>query len=1308
MNNTIPHFIADKYSEGVMAGEMKAVAMFMDISGFTSMTQTLVKNGREGNEVLGAILNRIFVPVIDAIYAAGGFVSVFAGDAVSAIFSYDEKTAADISIINSVRCAFEIKKIFEASGTQKTKFGVFDLTVKIGMSCGEVEWRVVENDIRNSYYFRGAPVSACAVCEHHCAPGEIVVDGYLFAELGAKINAREKLSGYYLLESDHSRARNFKKIDTVAEISPAIIEKFTPPSIMELKVRGEFRDIVSCFISFSQEGNIYESIGGLITLSHEYGGHLCSPDFGDKAGAVLVLFGAPSGREKLFERAALFAEKIVGSMKCGDLFPVRIGLTFGTAFAGFVGSEKRCEYTALGSVVNLSARMAAGAEWGEINLDAGFYEKTGGAFGTSAPVEMKFKGFEDKIRVYKLTGANENLREESRDSEFIGRRKEFSDLLKCLEPTGKGKFGGVIYVDGTAGSGKTRFVSELKRRLAGGDYNWFHMPCDGILRKSFNPLIHFFKNYFAQSTGIDKHSFEKKLEELAEKTTDRETAGELLRTASFLGALIGLEWKNSPFENADSRARYSNTMHAIKNLVKAECLIRPTVIQIEDGHWIDPDSIAFLRSFTRNAENLPLVIISECRHNDDGSNFSFGLKEVPEKRIQINCFDPGATKLFVESIIGRTREKNIPGKTIDFIAERSAGNPFYIEQITEYLKENKLIDENFDLVPGHFEIPAGISSIIVARLDRLAGELKEAARTASVLGHVFAVNVLLAMLNGLYAVDKPGFDKCLTEGEKQLLWETLSEVKYIFKHSLIRESIYSMQLKERLRILHRLAGETIEKLHGADLSQYYSELANHFENAENFDKAKKYLCLAGDLAAKNYQNESAAAYYERLLNILSREMPLAASGNKTSVNEIAARMEEVLFKLGNIFEVTGDWDRAGKAFGEALKISTRLRDKRLVAKNYLFVGVIHSSKGEFRQAMKYLCRSMKIFESLSDHRGISKVFGHMGYIYLSVCDFTRSIECFNRKLEICRRLKDRIGVSHAIGNLGIIHFRLGKNDLAMKCYKTQLRISEKLGEKRTISAAIGNIGTVHLVKGEYDEAMKCYDRQKKIAVELGNRTSVGVAVGNIGAICFMKGGYKRSLRYFEEHLKISREIGDKYGMAISTGNIGEVYRLLKDFAKSEEYLDDAIAVKKEINALYYLCNSLFSKAELYYDMKKVAESKKFCAEALKVAQEARNEEQVFKSKIFCAKLEFEFSDNAKRKRAAIDLLKKMLSGEKNIENIALLNFELFKMHSGEADATVRKLKLSYKKSALSLYKKLFAKTPNKEFRRRIKELELSF
>ena len=170
MENLIPRFIAEKFSEKVYDGQFSAATIFMDISGFTAMTQELMKEGKEGAEILVNIINTVFEPVIAVVYESGGFISTFAGDAFTAIFSDEARTD------RAVHCAMRINKLFHEIGEQKTRLGEFEFNVKLGISFGKVEWEIIGTETHKAYYFRGDAIDGCAYAEHHCQVNEIVLD----------------------------------------------------------------------------------------------------------------------------------------------------------------------------------------------------------------------------------------------------------------------------------------------------------------------------------------------------------------------------------------------------------------------------------------------------------------------------------------------------------------------------------------------------------------------------------------------------------------------------------------------------------------------------------------------------------------------------------------------------------------------------------------------------------------------------------------------------------------------------------------------------------------------------------------------------------------------------------------------------------------------------------------------------------------------------------------------------------------------------------------------------------------------------
>ncbi|MCP4230288.1 MAG: hypothetical protein GY771_09095, partial [bacterium] len=214
-----------------------------------------------------------------------------------------------------------------------------------------------------------------------------------------------------------------------------------------------------------------------------------------------------------------------------------------------------------------------------------------------------------------------------------------------------------------------------------------------------------------------------------------------------------------------------------------------------DIQWLDEASYEFFLALSRNIADFPIIIIASARYLDDGSKPILRLSnETPINRIELGDIPETSYELLIENRLGAKTS----GELISYIIERTEGNPFYIEQFCEYLYENRFIEEKdgeYELVKVDSDIPAGIKSILIARLDRLSRNLKELVHTASVLGREFDIEILSRMLKG-----EP-VRPVLREGVSEEIWTALSEIRYIFKHALLRDAAYEMQLEKRLRRL---------------------------------------------------------------------------------------------------------------------------------------------------------------------------------------------------------------------------------------------------------------------------------------------------------------------------------------------------------------------------------------------------------------------------------------------------------------------------------------------------------------------------
>ena len=190
-----------------------------------------------------------------------------------------------------------------------------------------------------------------------------------------------------VVSADESEIRNAEVSILFADISG-----FT--TVSETKKPEEVAEFLSHFFSCAVE-SIFS-----------YGGTL-DKFIGD---AVMAFFGAPIPQEDHADRAilaGLMLQRLVGDWNAerekGGLPPVRIrvGINSGPAVVGNVGTEKRVDYTVLGSAVNIASRLESGvAKPGQVVISQNTIDRTLGSFETEALGEFALKGLQQKMPVF--------------------------------------------------------------------------------------------------------------------------------------------------------------------------------------------------------------------------------------------------------------------------------------------------------------------------------------------------------------------------------------------------------------------------------------------------------------------------------------------------------------------------------------------------------------------------------------------------------------------------------------------------------------------------------------------------------------------------------------------------------------------------------------------------------------------------------------------------------------------------------------------------------------------------------------------
>ncbi len=1346
LKHLIPDFIAKKEKQNKRHGTFQAFTMFLDLSGFTNLTEHLFKEeGNEGAELMSEILNNIFSPLVDLVYEKGGFIPYYAGDAFTAVFPITEDSIAAEELANT---GLKIQKVFSEK-EEVINDKIFPIRLKIGMSFGTVEWGIVGKE-HKGYYFRGPAIDNSANSEHLAEVGDVIVDQYFvekcddedshftcvklkegfFKVIEAIPNPNLKLSPKEMLPMEHDD-----------------LEPFLPNNIIYYNNKGEFRETVSIFISFKniEDPNIFDEFATIVREQfYNFSGYFKEIDFGDKGGVIVGFFGAPVTYGDNAERALEF----ILSLK-QELSPVlkkyplsyKIGVTSGIVFTGIIGGDKRCQYAAVGNTVNLAARLMVYADWDEVLVDKNIQKEKGFLFRDKGSII--YKGFDGSIPTYVFQGRNEQ--EQFYAGKMVGRDDELEQLYTLTSNVFDNNQFSIGVVFGEAGIGKSRLLYELHQKLKEDGFgHWYVGQADQILQKPFNPFIYLFKNVFKQSPEQsyedNKASFEERFQAIIEQC--EEVKGEkpeiqvvikdLLRTQTVIAARLGLFYADSLWNQLDAKGRYQNTISAFINLLKAEAIINPYVLEIEDGHWFDNSTKALLSELILALQNYPVCLLITSRyHEEDGSKPIFFEKEVPTEtpysELDLNVLSPDAIESFAEAKLKGNITKDL--KTL--LVKTTNGNPFYTEQVLEYFSESGLLKEKegvWNVKDKNVKISGSINAVLMARIDRLSSLVRETVKAAAVIGREFEVQVLNeVMLKQEEFVKRNGNAQLLLQeqidtAEKSQIWKAVNELRYIFKHSLLREAVYDMQLRTRLRELHKYIAEAIENLYEEHIQERFADLAFHYEQANIKEKTAFYLEKAGDYSKDNFQNQRAIFYYDKLA------LHLKKYKNK-------APYVKALLKKAKIQILIGNWADSEEIIKKALSLAKNADSPLLLARLNNEFGYLLTLKGNYNDAEKYLSTAIDQFKNIKDTYGMSKVYGNMGNVFFRQGEYEKAKEYFKESLHLGQQT-DRVqnnyeivsnlglalmnqgnyeeaiatmqpnlekieqagnkqGVANVSIFLGIVFFEKGDNDQAMLHYQKGLKECEDLDNKFMMAIALGCMGKLLVKKGHFDTATELFDRDLKICRELGDKQGTSIALGLLGDLYLEKGDIDQAIQYLKEHLRLSEELNYQKGIASALGSMGDAYFYKEDYNEARRVYKRGMRICEEIDNKRLLIMLLMRMTELLLKTNgNPNEVRKLTKKGDVIAEEIGNEELIFLTSIKRAQVELHHGDPEMAYIVLQHLLKKSQTDEEKGEVLFVLATS---PHVSDRE--------KFKQQSLEVYKKLYAITPKYIYSKRIKTLD---
>ncbi|MDZ4182447.1 MAG: adenylate/guanylate cyclase domain-containing protein, partial [Candidatus Cloacimonadaceae bacterium] len=760
-----------------MCRKLFAGIIFVDISGFTRITELASAGGHYGVELVTQVVNRHFDSVSAIVKPRGGEICKFGGDACLILFPCFAGTPmpnlSEIRDLILAACA-------RSDAYFHRKFGI-NFSVHGALGAGEVDLNIVgRSEHHLDYYVSSEAVSSVYQLAEHALSGEILGDydpgdfvryqsSYVNLNLRTAPTADRFLPGSVKLKLQQDRAP--------AELrnSAVIFIKLTPKAGTDIRIQ-DYHDFYC-----KAQNIIYNHMGVINKI-----------DFTDKGYIMLALFGVPFVYANDIERAFIAARRI--SLIYSDSIAVQIGVTYSNIYCGIIGSAKRWEYGIIGNAVNISARLMSFAEAGDICLSREIVPRLEGMFETQFVASTSVKGISEPLDIYRLVKELPQrwaqYRNLYRDCELMVAKSQLNDLTKFLASPDAH----FCQISGPDGSGKSLIIWKICEHLMQADKP-FELVCADPHAK--NLRLEFFYISLRLHVGIEY--FRRQFDTIIGWCQSHEIHFE-----------PKLLWNNLFAPQGQSRQEaelVASILYDIVALIYQSC----PVLVIDNYDRFDPESRALILRLIRKFlhDGKKVLLSSGSMLTDIG--------DYPQSAIELGEYTPEQSRAF---ILGRI--PNISRKAAAELHRVSGGNPRFLYELVQHLiseftaGSDLITDQIIEEMRHHGLIPDSLENLFLADYEKLETDCQSLIKYASIYGRPFTVEELIRIFE---VQDPHAFLAALDRlCEMNILRPhgMIGDKLFDFANPLMQESIYRTILLSEKIDLHLSIARFYEALYTSE------------------------------------------------------------------------------------------------------------------------------------------------------------------------------------------------------------------------------------------------------------------------------------------------------------------------------------------------------------------------------------------------------------------------------------------------------------------------------------------------------------
>ena len=818
---------------------------------------------------------------------------------------------------------------------------------------------------------------------------------------------------------------------------------------------------------------------------------------------------------------------------------------------------------------------------------------------------------------------------------LVGRERELRELQFLLDFAFEGK-GRTAFVSGEAGTGKTRLINEFlnsaKRKR---DVIIISGWCLSDAGVPYFPFKEAFKAYFsASATGDNLANISQSVvARSAEAELNKDEVAELkawLYGPASSGAFTKLEglapqaWKDMTF------AAVTRTLFSLSTR-------KPTILFIEDLHWADSASLALLHYISRVIAPQRILVLASFRSeelNIDGEGHLHPLVDTLRlmrrdnlfKEIKLGGLLPKDVLILAESMVGGRVQDSLARK----LAEENQGNPLFVVESLNMLSERgSLIQENgkWSLSIEELALPTKIRDIVLRRAGMIKPDQRKILDVASVMGVKFNPELLgtilgLSNLEILEKLNSIALSSSLIVGD---------ENSFMFDHATSREALFEDLSPPLRKSYHNMIADKSEESKGRKLT--VSDLAYHYSQAGNSEKAMQFSLAAGEEALALFSGAEAIKHFKYVLKVVGEDQERAkerdtsleglgdslyATGNLKEAAKVFEQLSctansnlirlRSLRKALYVSHFLGDFSHSLETANKAMEIITENphMDRLECARARLNKGMMERSTGNSANAIQDDEEAIRVFGEEYSLPDLVEGLPELAWAYADRGQLENALSQAIRAYTLSEYARSLDRQDVAILVLSLLFFFCGLRQEAQQTNAEEFRIADKITDPlsrwwnkamscKMSSALLETQATEEIFSQLHLENMKNYGTSTKIKFLLSNFNSS--ALRKFRRI--LENAVDQSLKGVDA----AEETDSNHVLSISYSNLLRQYAQLGEKGEAEEYYKRMACIFGETSLKDYLflrADWLASAAVFFSARHKWTEANRFYDECLEV------------------------------------------------------------------------------------------------------------